>query len=133
MVLAGWGTAATRRKRAIRLLTRVGLSERLHHFPSMMSGGEQQRTTIARALANRPSVLLLVRGGGLVRACALGCVGPAMSLVGDSSHPPLGIPARSLRRRSITPPPSPRFPCRTSPRGTLTATTAPSCCASSPT
>lgn len=43
---------------AIRLLTMVGLKERLHHRPARLSGGEQQRVAIARALANRPKVLL---------------------------------------------------------------------------
>ncbi|HMP79505.1 MAG TPA: ABC transporter ATP-binding protein [Pirellulaceae bacterium] len=36
----------------------VGLSERQHHFPAQLSGGEQQRVAIARAIAKRPSVLL---------------------------------------------------------------------------
>ena len=39
-------------------LARVGLTERLDHFPSQLSGGEQQRVAIARALAKRPDVLL---------------------------------------------------------------------------
>jgi putative ABC transport system ATP-binding protein len=39
-------------------LERVGLSERLDHFPAQMSGGEQQRVAIARAIAKRPDVLL---------------------------------------------------------------------------
>jgi len=39
-------------------LQRVGLSERLDHFPSQLSGGEQQRVAIARAIAKRPRVLL---------------------------------------------------------------------------
>jgi putative ABC transport system ATP-binding protein len=47
-----------RRKRADELLERVGLSDRLTHRPSELSGGEQQRVAIARALANRPKVLL---------------------------------------------------------------------------
>jgi len=47
-----------RRKRAEELLDRVGLSDRLTHRPSELSGGEQQRVAIARALANRPKVLL---------------------------------------------------------------------------
>ena len=36
----------------------VGLSDRLHHFPAQLSGGEQQRVAIARAIAKRPDVLL---------------------------------------------------------------------------
>jgi len=44
--------------RAEELLERVGLSARRHHRPSEMSGGEQQRTAVARALAARPAVLL---------------------------------------------------------------------------
>ncbi len=40
------------------LLERVGLSHRMHHLPAELSGGEMQRTAIARALAARPTVLL---------------------------------------------------------------------------
>jgi len=47
-----------RRGRAAELLGRVGLSDRLTHRPSELSGGEQQRVAIARALANNPKVLL---------------------------------------------------------------------------
>ncbi len=39
------------------LLRKVGLSERLHHYPSQLSGGEQQRVALARAFSNRPSIL----------------------------------------------------------------------------
>lgn len=46
------------RQRAAELLDRVGLGHRLHHRPSQLSVGEQQRVAVARALANRPSLLL---------------------------------------------------------------------------
>jgi len=46
------------RNRAIQLLERVGLKHRLHHKPAQMSVGEQQRTSVARALVNTPRLLL---------------------------------------------------------------------------
>lgn len=46
------------RKEAAFLLERLGLEDRLHHKPSELSGGEQQRTSIARALLNRPAIVL---------------------------------------------------------------------------
>jgi putative ABC transport system ATP-binding protein len=39
-------------------LDRVGLGDRMHHFPAQLSGGEQQRVAIARAIAKSPDVLL---------------------------------------------------------------------------
>jgi lipoprotein-releasing system ATP-binding protein len=53
-----WTVRREWRQRATELLQRVGLGERLHHKPREMSGGEMQRAAIARALLNRPKVLL---------------------------------------------------------------------------
>jgi ABC-type lipoprotein export system ATPase subunit len=52
----GQGGADAGRARA--LLERVGLGHRLHHKPAMLSVGEQQRVAVARAMANRPKLLL---------------------------------------------------------------------------
>lgn len=51
-------SAVDPKKRAMELLGRVGLVDRAEHRPSELSGGEQQRVAVARALMNRPSLLL---------------------------------------------------------------------------
>lgn len=51
-------SAKASRKRAMELLEYLGVAERAQNLPSMLSGGEQQRVAVARALANRPGVVL---------------------------------------------------------------------------
>jgi putative ABC transport system ATP-binding protein len=53
-----WDTTVDRRDRAVDLLGRVGLDDRLRHTPDQLSGGQRQRVAIARALINEPAILL---------------------------------------------------------------------------
>lgn len=84
MVLSGWRKAA-RQERARELLTQVGLKGRLHHHPRHMSLGEQQRTAIAVALANEPSVLLADEPTGQVDSEGAGAVLDTLQTINQQS------------------------------------------------
>jgi len=58
VMLAQYFHSMTDEKEALAALVRVGLGERAHHLPSQLSGGEQQRVCIARALINDPGIIL---------------------------------------------------------------------------
>jgi putative ABC transport system ATP-binding protein len=51
-------SARDRRRRAVEMLERIGLGDRLHHHSGQLSGGQQQRVAIARALVNTPDILM---------------------------------------------------------------------------
>ena len=106
MALAGM-PRRLRAVRAIELLESVGLGERRNHPPSRMSGGERQRVAVARALANRPKVLLADEPTGNLDPQAAGLVLDALEKLRAENgctllvvtHNPVVALRASLRRR----------------------------------
>jgi putative ABC transport system ATP-binding protein len=58
MELAGWSDSARNERLAAELINMVGLTDRAKHLPAQLSGGEQQRVAVARAMANDPPLIL---------------------------------------------------------------------------
>jgi ABC-type lipoprotein export system ATPase subunit len=74
---------AERRRWAREILEALGLGERLHHSPAMLSGGEQQRVAIGVALANRPALLLADEPTGEVDTATAGEIYSALRQVNE--------------------------------------------------
>jgi putative ABC transport system ATP-binding protein len=78
----------SREKEAAELLARVGLGDRLDHYPMQLSGGEQQRVALARAFINRPRILF--------------CDEPTGNLDGDTAHAMVDLIFGLNRERGTT-------------------------------
>ena len=92
-----WGTE---------LLDRVGLASRLNHLPSELSGGERQRTAIARALVNRPALILADEPTGNLDRTNAGHIGDLLLELAEASmlilvtHDP-ALAARTKRQATL--------------------------------
>ena len=98
--VAGGQSAETARREGLELLARVGLSDRANAFPHELSGGQKQRVAIVRALALRPSVLLLDEPtSALDRATSDGLAGTILELTRGSVTLVLVTHQHELARR----------------------------------
>ena len=72
-------------------LARVGLTERLDHYPSQMSGGEQQRVAIARAIVKKPEILLCDEPTGALDAATGRLVLEVLDRVNRDLHTSIAV------------------------------------------
>ncbi|WP_208024471.1 ABC transporter ATP-binding protein [Amycolatopsis pithecellobii] len=77
---------AERKARAVELLQRVGLGDRLEHRPNELSGGQQSRVALARALVNRPSLVLADEPTGALDSAATAEVLSVFRELNDIGH-----------------------------------------------
>lgn len=84
-------------QRAERLLKRVGLGERMTHFPGQLSGGERQRVAVVRALINQPTLLLADEPTGALDRDSAESLGQLLVELNEEEHVTLILVTHSLQ------------------------------------